>query len=310
MNAFQNRIIAKVAFLHYIEGKSQKEISNELNIYRTTVGRMLKKAQKEEIVTFNIKNYDTKLFAIEEEIRDKYSLNEVIVVPDNANPKQALAEMAIQYLKKTVKPNDIVGVSWGKVLENMADGARDISDLNACFVPLAGAPSKANSQYHVNGIIYDLAQKFNSRSVYINAAAVQPDIFAAQKVYHSAEYLKLRSYWQKMNIAVVGIGGPLTTSDSSWRDLLTSEDTATLHQEQAIGDCCCHFFNQEGKIVDKDLEGRLIACPIKQLSQTSNVIGVAGSLDKIQSIKALIQMGILNTLITNKDTADTLLKRG
>lgn len=199
MNAFQNRIVAKVAFLHYIEGKSQTEISNEMNIYRTTVGRMLRKAQKEGIVTFSIKNYDTKLFTIEDQIKDKYNLDEVIVVSDNDNQdsKHALAEMAIQYLKKTVNPNDIVGVSWGKVLENMVDGVRDISDLNACFVPLAGAPSKANSQYHVNGIIYDLARKFNSRSVYINTTAVQPDIFAAQKVYHSAEYLKLRSYWQK-----------------------------------------------------------------------------------------------------------------
>jgi DNA-binding transcriptional regulator LsrR (DeoR family) len=308
MNVLQRRIITKIAYLYYIEGKSQKEISQELDIYRTTVGRMLRKAQREGIIAFNIKNYDTELFAIESRIKDKYDLNEAIVVPDDLS--QSLAEMAVQYLKKIIEPGDVVGVSWGKALENMVDGVRNISDLDACFVPLAGAPSEANSQYHVNGIIYDLAQKFNSRSVYINAAAVQPDVFAAQKVYRSAEYLKLKSYWQKMKIAVVGIGGPLTSMDSSWRDLLTAEDVVTLRQERAVGDCCCHFFNQKGEIIDQDLERRLVACPIEQFPQVDNVIGLAGSLDKVESIKTLLKMGLLDTLITSRDTAEALLQRG
>lgn len=312
MNILQERMITKVAYLYYMEGKSQTEIAHELDIYRTTVGRMLHKAETEKIITFDIPDYDTKAFELENKLKEKYSLKEVIIIPnqkhqDEKNKDRALAEIAVLYLKKIIQPNDIVGVSWGKALEMLADGKRNIADLHACFVPLAGAPSEANSQYHVNSIVYALAQKFNSRSVFINTVAVQPDIFAAQRVYRTAAYKELQSYWQRMNVAVVGIGGSLNNRESSWRDLLSSEDVDNLKKEQAIGDCCCHFFNQAGKVVNQELERRLVAYPLEYLRQVNNVIGLARSLEKVPGIKVLLKLHLLNTLITDEETAQALI---
>ncbi len=82
MNKERRRLLAKTAYLYYIEGKSQDKISKEMDIYRTTVSRMLHRARAEGIVQISIKDYDSDLFALEEYIRQKYGLKKVELVAD------------------------------------------------------------------------------------------------------------------------------------------------------------------------------------------------------------------------------------
>ena len=57
----RKKLLAKLAYLYYIEEKSQSEIATETGIYRTTVSRMLTEAKKEGIVKIEIENFDSKL---------------------------------------------------------------------------------------------------------------------------------------------------------------------------------------------------------------------------------------------------------
>ena len=58
----RKKLLAKLAYLYYIEEKSQSEIATETGIYRTTVSGMLTEAKKEGIVKIEIENFDSKLF--------------------------------------------------------------------------------------------------------------------------------------------------------------------------------------------------------------------------------------------------------
>lgn len=61
MNNEKRRLLAKIAYLYYIEGKNQAEISTELDIYRTTVSRLINRARTEGIVHIDIKDFDPAL---------------------------------------------------------------------------------------------------------------------------------------------------------------------------------------------------------------------------------------------------------
>ena len=50
----RKKLLAKLAYLYYIEEKSQSEIAAETGIYRTTVSRMLTEAKRERIVKIEI----------------------------------------------------------------------------------------------------------------------------------------------------------------------------------------------------------------------------------------------------------------
>ncbi len=58
----RKKLLAKLAYLYYVEDKSQSQIAAETGIYRTTVSRMLAEAKKEGVVKIEIENFDTRLF--------------------------------------------------------------------------------------------------------------------------------------------------------------------------------------------------------------------------------------------------------
>lgn len=55
----RKKLLAKLAYLYYVEDKSQSQIAAETGIYRTTVSRMLAEAKKEGVVKNEIENFDT-----------------------------------------------------------------------------------------------------------------------------------------------------------------------------------------------------------------------------------------------------------
>lgn len=55
MNAEKRRLIANIAYLYYVEGKTQTEISQQLDIYRTTVCRLLSRAKKKALFKLILK---------------------------------------------------------------------------------------------------------------------------------------------------------------------------------------------------------------------------------------------------------------
>ncbi|MCH4170387.1 MAG: sugar-binding transcriptional regulator [Lactobacillus sp.] len=313
MNNDKKRLLAKVAYLYFIEDYTQAEISKELNIYRTTISRMLKQAKDLGIVSIKINDFDTDLFDLELTLKEKFQLKNILIIPSypkesNKSKDQRLSLAAALYLKRIIKPKDIVGFAWGSILVGMIGQLQNPVKTDATFVPLVGGPSPSNSQYHVNGIVYDAARQFGGKSLFVDAAAVQESKYIRDGIINSQYFSDIRRLWAHLDIAFVGIGGPLTNSASRWRDLLTDEDRELLRERQAIGDCCCTFFDRHGKILTGSLLNRTIAVPLDNLRQVSNTVGVARSLTKAPSIKALLAMGILNTLITDEETANRILE--
>ena len=70
----RKKLLAKLAYLYYVEDKSQSQIAAETGIYRTTVSRMLAEAKKEGVVKIEIENFDTRLFHLDNYIKQKYGL--------------------------------------------------------------------------------------------------------------------------------------------------------------------------------------------------------------------------------------------
>ena len=59
----RKKLLAKLAYLYYVEDKSQSQIAAETGIYRTTVSRMLAEAKKEGVVKIEIENLENRSFS-------------------------------------------------------------------------------------------------------------------------------------------------------------------------------------------------------------------------------------------------------
>ncbi|KRL51004.1 sugar-binding transcriptional regulator [Lacticaseibacillus manihotivorans] len=303
------RLLTRVAYQYYIQNQTQSQIAKNLNIGRSTISRLLTQARQRHIVSISINTNDADLLDLEAQLKRRYHLRNVdLINSDHADLDLALAQEAAQYLKQIIKPNNLVGISWGSSLALMVGQLDHPKAANATFVPLVGGPSAANAKYHVNTIVYDLARKFMGNSVFINATAVQESSYLRDGIMNAKYFQELARDWAHLDIALVGVGGPLTRRTTSrWRDLLTPDDRDMLKDQHAIGDCCCTFYDVNGKLLAPNLQKRTIAIPLETLKQTPIRIAVARSTEKVPSIKALLQIGVVNTLITDADTASQLL---
>jgi DNA-binding transcriptional regulator LsrR (DeoR family) len=312
MEKNKKRLLTKVAYLYYVMGKTQGEISKELNIYRTTISRMLTQARSEGLVDIQIHDFDAEIYELEARIQQIFHMKEVVIIATDRNDTETekdekLAEEAAYYLKQLIKGDEIVGLSWGSALAGMIGKLKGVKKTNARFIPIVGGPSHVNSRYHVNAIIYDLARHFGGESIFINAGAVQESKMLRDAIMNAYDFQEFKSYWNRLDIAMFGIGGPMSSKQSSWRDYLTVVDNHNLVNHHAIGDCCCRFFDADGHLLKESVNYRTIGIDLETLAKVPYSIGVARSVYKAPSIRALLKTPYMNTLITDDETARAIL---
>ena len=308
-----NRLLARVAYMYYEEDMSQAEIAKILGIYRTTISRMLKKAKREGIVEIKVNHFDAELFELESFFKATFGLTQIEIVPTSkeATEKEKsdnLSIAAADFIRKAITNGSVVGLSWGATLGRIINQINPKYTENTVFLPIVGGPSHVNSKYHVNTLVYEMAKKFHAQSIFINATVVQETKLLADGIIQSKYFAEIRDYWSKMDIVILGIGGPLNYQNSQWRDLLTEKDLQALKLREAVGDYACSFFDCDGKILKGDLYQRRIGVPVELIRKVPASIGIANGLEKAPSILGLLRKKHINTLITDQETAVEILR--
>lgn len=313
MNDERKRMLAKVAYLYFVEGKSQTEISDSLNIYRTTISRMITKAKEEGIVKISIKNYDVEVFELENYIQSKYGLNRVEIVDNQMictaeELSEAISVRAANLIKQLIKEKDIIGVSWGSTLSKMIEKmeVKSVKDISIC--PLAGGPSHINTKYHVNTLVYEMSRVLHGQSTFINSMVVQETEQITYGVVQSRYFQELLMLWNALDLAIIGIGGDLSYNTSQWRDLLSPTDYRILEKEQAVGEVCCRFFNESGEPVHMKLQNRIVGLTLEQLRRVPKSVAVAYGDYKVHAILSVLKKKYINHLVTDKKTILLLLE--
>src|SRR5699024_1381184 len=122
--------LAKAAYMYYIEGLTQKEIAEQLGIYRSTVSRMLTQAKKKKIVEIKIHNYDPEIFLMESELKSLYHLKNVEIAAvketDTTFEKEEKTSIAAaDWLRQSINDAATIGISWGSSLGNAVEKIED-----------------------------------------------------------------------------------------------------------------------------------------------------------------------------------------
>ncbi len=310
----ERRLLVKVAQMYYEDDMTQNEIAKEVGIYRTTIGRMLKKARKEGIVQIHIDSTSYETFELETKLQKTFLLKDVIVVPDMDNEsdekrRSDLGLATLELLNRIIKEDDTIGFTWGRTMGSMIDRPVDYKPRKADFVPLVGGPGTLDSKYHVNTIIYNVAKAFGATSHFIDAAAVVEKKETKEDIINSNYFKKILDMWKNINIAVVGIGAPLASSNMIWTGFYGNKEIDELNNLNAVGDICSRFYDINGVLVESDVTERTVAVELDRLKEIEYSIGVAESENKVPSILGALRGKYINVLITNESTAERLIEQ-
>ena len=313
-NSDDIRLMVKIAQLYYEQDMTQAQIARELGIYRTTISRLLKRGREQGIVTIAINyEYNDNLW-LEQQLKQKFSLKEAVVAsctsPLEEDQLQTVGQQGALLLDRLLAPGDIIGFSWGRAVRALVENLPQASQSRQVIcVPIIGGPSgKLESRYHVNTLTYGAAAKLKAESHLADFPALLDNALIRNGIMQSRHFQTISSYWDSLDVALVGIGSPAIRDGANWHAFYGSEESDDLHARQVAGDICSRFYNIDGAQVETTMSEKTLSIEMAKLKQARYCVGIAIGAEKYAGILGALQGRYINCLVTNRETAESLLK--
>ncbi|MCU7558562.1 sugar-binding transcriptional regulator [Macrococcus capreoli] len=306
----KNRQCVRIAKMYYEENLGQKAIADELNISRPTVSRQLQYAKEMGIVNITIHDPYERSEELAELLKDKYNLKKVVIKEVSSDKYEivlsAISEAAAEFLHENVKNNDMVGISWGKTMFEIANLMKPTNLTGVSTIQLKGGISYSNIKTNSHETLALFAKSFNSIPLDLPVPVIFDNKHVKQLVSEDRHIKGILSKAEECDVAIYTTG---TVRDEALLFKLgfLSESEVKRLKHEAVGDICSRFYNKNGKIADIWVDDRTMGVTLDTLKQIPTSILVAGGKHKVEAIRGALTGGIPNVLITDSITAKQLI---
>ncbi|WP_314007099.1 sugar-binding transcriptional regulator [Lancefieldella parvula] len=295
-------LATKAAWYYYMEDNTQTQIAEVMGVSRAKVIRLLEEARAQGIVQFSFRKNDSQRVSAEQLLIDRFGLKDAFVIPtplDSSAINQSIAQGAAHYVSDHLREDGYLNIGYGDTVSRMLGFLAKNREESLNVVSLTGGvsyylPSVGTTAYSMHLFLTPSPLVVSSRQV----RDALLDEKSLQDVSTMTEYA---------DMSVVGIGAAVEGATVLRNGILNEGELTVLKMQGAVGDVLNHFMDKDGNLIQTEIEDRVISTDLDKLRQLKNVVGVAGGKDKVTAIKAVLNGGYLNVLITDSDTAAELL---
>ncbi|MEO3858012.1 sugar-binding domain-containing protein [Acrocarpospora sp. B8E8] len=307
------RLLARVARMYHEQNIRQPEIAALLNISQPRVSRLLKEAVACGIVRTVVVLPDGVHTKIEEDLQRRFALRDVVVVDaDGARGDviPALAAAAAVYFDTTFTGGDVIGISsWSETLlaavNRMSPKNTQVADR---VMQLVGGVGSPEAQVLATRLIGRLTEITKGRPVFVPSPGVVGTPMVRDALLQDSAVVEVMSQWHDLTVVLVGIGSldpsPLLLRSGN---AIGQADREELRLLGAVGDVCLHFFDANGNAIDSAFDRRVVGIDEASFRAVARRVAVAGGMRKFSAIKAALEGGWVNVLITDLEVAQSLL---
>lgn len=305
------RMLVRVARMYHEQQHKQADIARELHISTARVSRLLARAIETGIVTTVVRAPEGANIELEDAVRERYCINEVITAePDVAGSPQALITAAARHLEATLAGERCLGIAtWSSTLQAVVDELRATPGVAVGRVAqLVGGFGSPRAQAATSRMMMRLATQFDAEVGVIPAPGLLGSSAARDGLMGDPPVQQALQIARRSTVALVGIG----TMEPSWLiresgNALPESFLATLAEQGAVGDVCLRLFDAEGRSVESELDRRVVGITSEELRRIPRRIAVAGGIEKTAAIAGALRGGLVSTLITDTEVAERLL---
>jgi len=309
------RLITRVARLYHEGGLKQPEIAVRLRLSQPKVSRLLKQALDEGIVRIAVRVPTGTHPDLEERLQRRFGLQDAVVVDVSVDDEEQVAReigaAAAFYVESTVRSGDVIGISsWSATLLAMVDALQPVTTVrNTKVVQILGGVGDPAEAGHATHLIRRLAQLLHGDGEFLPAPGVVGSADARRVMLEDPFVRSAMALFSYVTVALVGIGtvqpsGLLARSGN----IFSPDELAGVREIGGVGDISLRFIAASGEPIHTPLDDRVIGIELEQLRRVPRSVGVAGGQRKVAAIRAALDGGWLNCLITDQGTAERLLK--
>jgi DNA-binding transcriptional regulator LsrR (DeoR family) len=306
------RLMAKVARMYYVQELNQKTITEKLQLHQSTISRILKKARTMNLVRFSVATPPGTFSELEDELASRFDLKDAVIVDCPAEGEAMVRDLGVAlayFLETTLKPGKTVGISsWSRSLFAMVDALHPGDYCaNGKVVQILGGVGNVGSEFHAIHLAQRLAASIGAKPVLLQSPAVVGSPEAQRVLSRDSAVQEASALFDRLDLALVGIGSMepsrmLAVSGN----IFSREERAELQRQSAVGDICFRYFDADGRPVKSPLMRRVIGIDLVKLRSCKRVVGVAGGAQKVQAILGALRGGLIDVLITDQRTAESL----
>lgn len=290
----------------------QSEIADMLGISIMLVSRTLKRATEEGIVTIHVKMPVELDLNLGKEMLKKFpSLRECLVlqVESNDDIRTKVGELAAQYVADILKPNDVMGISWGKTIYEFARALPLLKMPGANIIQLSGGfLNLSNYLIMPSNLVKLVSERLGCASFFINAPMFVSSTDVKQQLLQDPNNQYINKLAKQSQINIIGLSQLSARSTVSKVGIVSNSDIEELHALGAIGDIAGFFIDRNGDEIEWSKKNLYIGTDLETISHAHHVIGLAGEAEKAEVCYLGIQKGYFNILITTVDMANELIK--
>jgi DNA-binding transcriptional regulator LsrR (DeoR family) len=303
-------LLVEMARLYYEEDLTQAEIAKRLKVSKATVSRALKEAHQNKLVEVVIHYPISTEPALASALVERFNLKEAYVLAgshrDYKSLVQSVGQLAARVVEKYLRDGTTLAVSLGQAVAATVESLQIIEPMHIRITSTHGQSDK--DLIEGSSVIRTLASLFGNDVRIIPSPLMlkNEEICHVVKQEHAVrEALDLAEH---ADLALVGIGAPNPeVSALLLNKYVKLEDLQRLAAEGAVGDVCAVQFDDQGNILDVDMNRRIVTIDILRLRDIPVVIGVSAGMPKANAILGALRGHYVNILVTDANVARYLL---
>lgn len=300
---YDESLVIKTAWYYYLENMTQQRIAELLGISRIRVIKLLEKARQTGVIQFKIRKDSASRMQLEKKLCETYGLKDSFVVPTNPDEdgiNETIARAAAMYIGDRLSEDTFINIGYGDTPSRVLNNLAMMTEKPVTCVSLTGGVNYYLPNTH--------SQTFNARLFLIPAPLLASTSEIAHAMRQESSVTEISRMAMLSGMSVVGIGGMSENATIFKSGILSKNDFLYLKMQGAVGDILSHFLDENGCLLNHEVEDRLISASLDKLKQLENVVGVAAGNSKVPAIRAVLRGAYLDVLITDENTAQQLLE--
>lgn len=301
-------LTVRVAELYYDENKTQDEIGALLGITRWKVGRVLTRARERGIVRIEIVHPRARRLGLERELRDRFGLKDAVVVPESEEITSRVAQAAADYLNALRPVPRVLGVSWGRTLDQIADHLAPGWASGVTVVQINGGVSLNRRPGTASTTAAEIAHKAGGQAVLLPSPAILERLETARAISSDRTVAAVLERAANASAYLYSAGVADASSILVDSGYLTPQDVAELVRKGAVGDVVGRYIDANGNPVDPGLNERTVGLGLEQLRSAETAIFVVAGEAKHDLARAIVTSALCSVIVTDEMTAIALLE--
>ncbi len=299
----------RAVWLYHVEGLTQNDVAQRLNISRVMVVRLLADAKRRNEVRLTISAPLAGLVELGRTVETRLGIDRVIVAPFNAaddDPVRVIAAAAGNYISGRMQSGMTVGVGWGRTLYNSLPFITGATLDDFRVVSLLGGIAAAR-RFNPAEFAWQFAELFQGEGYLIPAPAVVDSPETKHALLERCGLSSIFEMADKLDVVLLSVGGISTLTTSYRTGHISEAERRSLIEAGAVGDVLYNFIDEAGEIVAHEVNDRVISANIARLRKTPERVLISGGREKINAIRGVIRTLSPTVFITDEITARTLL---